>query len=53
MCMNFNNMSIDSDSDVFSQVLINTLKTTLKDGLQAHNLSLSILSGVESTRNGI
>jgi hypothetical protein len=40
-------------ADVFPRVLINTLKTILKDGLQAHNLLLSILSGVESTRNGI
>jgi hypothetical protein len=36
-----------------SRVLIIILKTTLKDRLQAHNLSSSMLSGVESTRNGI
>jgi hypothetical protein len=39
--------------DVFPRVLIITLKITLKYWLQAHNLSSSMLSGVESTRNEI
>jgi hypothetical protein len=38
---------------MFPRVLIIILKTALKHRLQAHNLSSSILSGVESIGNGI